>query len=68
MADRLSLFLDGVYVDRPEGVARFRWVRAPATEELTQLAHIIAHRVGRFDARHPWRAPFGRTACVQIRS
>lgn len=21
-----------------------------------------------FDARHPWRAPFGRTTCVQIRS
>jgi hypothetical protein len=58
------LFLDGVYVDGPHGLARFRWVsaiapalpyytpslalKAPTTEELTQLAHTIAHRVGRF--------------------
>jgi len=27
---------------------RFRWVKAPTTEELTQLAHTVAHRVGRF--------------------
>ena len=42
------LFLDGVYIDGPHGLARFRWVKAPTTEELTQLAHTIAHRVGRF--------------------
>lgn len=42
------LFLDGVYVERPNGTARFRWVKAPTTEELTQLAHTIAHRVCRF--------------------
>jgi hypothetical protein len=42
------LFLDGVYMDRPDGAARFRWVKAPTTDELTQLAHTIAHRVGRF--------------------
>jgi hypothetical protein len=42
------LFLDGVYIDRPDGSARFRWVKAPATQELTQLAHSIARRVGRF--------------------
>jgi hypothetical protein len=41
------LFLDGVYIDRPDG-ARFRWVKAPTTQELTQLAHTIAQRVGRF--------------------
>ena len=41
------LFLDGVYVERPNGTARFRWVKAPTSAELTQLAHIIAHRVGR---------------------
>ncbi len=41
------LFLDGVYVDRPDGAARFRLVKAPTTAELTQLAHTIAHRVGR---------------------
>lgn len=42
------LFLDGVYVDQPDGSARFRWVKAPTTRELTQLAHTIAQRVGRF--------------------
>ena len=42
------LFLDGVYVERPNGTARFRWVKSPTGQELTQLAHTIAHRVGRF--------------------
>jgi hypothetical protein len=42
------LFLDGVYIDNPQGSVRFRWVKAPTSEELTQLAHTIAHRVGRF--------------------
>jgi hypothetical protein len=42
------LFLDGVYVTRPDGSTRFRWVKAPTGQELTQLAHSIAHRVGRF--------------------
>ena len=42
------LFLDGVYVDTHLGAARFRWVQAPSSAELTQLAHTIAHRVGRF--------------------
>jgi len=41
------LFLDGVYIDRPDGT-RFRWVKAPTTQELTQLTHTIAHRVGRY--------------------
>jgi len=42
------LFLDGVYVDGPHELARFRWVRAPTTQELNHLAHTIAQRVGRF--------------------
>ena len=42
------LFLDGVYLDHPNGAARFRWVKAPTSQELTQLAHTIAHRVGHF--------------------
>lgn len=42
------LFLDGVYVDHLNGTARFHWVKAPTSQELTQLAHTIAHRVGRF--------------------
>ena len=42
------LFLDGVYTDVPNGSARFRWVKAPTSAELTQLARTIAHRVSRF--------------------
>ena len=42
------LFLDGVYVDRPDGSARFRWVSSPTTQELTQLTQTIARRVGRY--------------------
>ncbi len=42
------LFLDGVYVDRLDGSARFRWVRSPTSQKLTQLAQTIAHRVSRF--------------------
>ena len=43
------LFLDGVYVDSPNGAAtRFRWVKAPTSDELNQLAHIIAYRTGRY--------------------
>ena len=38
------LFLDGVYVDG----GKFRWVKAPTSAELTQLAHAIAQRIGRF--------------------
>ena len=37
-----------MYVERSDGSTWFRWVKAPTTEELTQLAHTIAHRVGRF--------------------
>jgi hypothetical protein len=36
------LFLDGVYVDRQGGSARFRWVSSPTTQEQTQLAQTIA--------------------------
>lgn len=42
------LFLDGMYVDRPDGSARFRWVKAPTCAELSQLAHALARRVGRY--------------------
>jgi hypothetical protein len=42
------LFLDGLYVDQPDGSARFRSAKAPTNQELTQLAHTIAHLVGRF--------------------
>ena len=43
------LFLDGAYVDDANGsVARFQWVKAPTSEELTRLTHQIALRIGRF--------------------
>ncbi len=43
------LFLDGVYIDNPHGSrVRFRWVKAPTSEEPTQLTHTIAHRVARY--------------------
>lgn len=45
----ILLFLDGVYLDGANGAAtRFRWVRAPTSDELTQLVHTIARRIGRF--------------------
>lgn len=34
------LFLDGVYLDGPDRT-RFRWVKAPTNQELTQLAHTV---------------------------
>jgi hypothetical protein len=42
------LFLDGVYVERPEGTLSLRWVKAPTSAELSALAGRIASRVGRF--------------------
>ena len=43
------LFLDGVYIDAKHGnKIRFRRVKAPTRDELTQLTHTIAHRVGRY--------------------
>ena len=42
------LFLDGVYIDPRHGKqVRFRRVKAPTRDELTQLTHTIAHRIGR---------------------
>jgi hypothetical protein len=41
------LFLDGVYIDSADrSRARFRWVKAPNGDELTQLTYTIAQRVG----------------------
>ncbi len=42
------LYLDGVYIDSTHGSdTRFRWVKAPTSDELTQLTHTIARRVAR---------------------
>lgn len=42
------LFLDGVYVELPDGSLRFRSVKAPTGAELTPLAQTLARRVARF--------------------
>ena len=42
------LFLDGVYADNKHGTSRFWRLKAPTGDELTQLTHTIAHRVGRY--------------------
>ncbi len=42
------LFLDGVYVECPDGSLRFHWVKAPTSAELTALAQTLAQRIGRF--------------------
>jgi hypothetical protein len=60
------LFLDGVYGDGVNGSAtRFRWVKAPTRDELSQLTHTLAQRMARFlerqgllerDAEHSYLA------------
>jgi hypothetical protein len=46
------LFLDGVYIDSRHGInPRFRRVKAPTSEELTQLTYTIARRIGRSPER-----------------
>jgi hypothetical protein len=42
------LFLDGVYIERPDGSLRFRWVRAPTSAELAGLTQTLARRIGRY--------------------
>jgi hypothetical protein len=43
------IFLDGVDIDSADrSRARFRWVKAPTNDELTQLTHTIAQRVARY--------------------
>jgi len=42
------LFLDGAYIEDKYGASRFRQVKAPTSDELSELTHTIAHRVGRY--------------------
>ena len=49
------LFLDGVYIADAKGASpRFHRVNEPASGELTQLVHTIAHQVGRYLERQGW--------------
>jgi hypothetical protein len=41
------LFIDGVYIEHPDGSLRFRWVKAPTSAELSRLTQVLAHRIGR---------------------
>jgi len=41
------LFLDGVYVERPDGALCFRWVKAPTSAELARLTQTLAQRIAR---------------------
>ena len=41
------LFLDGVYIERADGALALRWVKAPTSGELTDLAQRIAQGIGR---------------------
>jgi ribosomal protein S27E len=41
------LFLDGVYTECADGSLRFHQVAAPTGEELSQLVHRLAQRIGR---------------------
>ena len=42
------LFLDGAYVERPDGSLRFCWVKAPTSAEFTRLTQkTLALRIGR---------------------
>ena len=45
------LFLDGVYTERADGSLRFHRVAAPTGEELSQLVHRLAQRIGRHRSR-----------------
>ena len=43
------LYLAGVYIDSTHGSGtRFRWVKAPTHDELTQLTHSIAQRAAHY--------------------
>jgi hypothetical protein len=45
----LLLFLDGVFFDSMHGdKPLFHWAKAPTSDELAQLTHTIARRVGRY--------------------
>ena len=48
-------FLDGVYVEGPDGSLRFRWVKAPTSAELARLTQTLALRIGRYLERQGLR-------------
>ena len=45
------LFLEGVYVEHPDGSLRFRWVGTPTSTEFAWLTQTLARRIGRYPER-----------------
>ena len=43
-----------MYVERPDGSRRFRWVKAPTSAEFTRLTQTLARRIGRYLERQGW--------------
>ncbi len=65
------LFLDRVYISgNNETSARFRWVKAPTLEELTQLTHTIVQRTALYLERQELlvrnaREQLSHTGCAE---
>lgn len=49
--DSDCFFLDGVYVERPDGPLRFGWEKPPTGGELVQMTQTLARRTGRYRER-----------------
>ena len=58
------LFLDGVYVEGPDGALALRWVKAPTGAELSAVANRIAERVGRFLERQGLLERDAQSTCL----
>jgi hypothetical protein len=65
------LFLDEVYVERPDGSLRFRRVSAPSSAELARLTQTLALCIGRYlerqgllerDVENSWSGCAGTSA------
>jgi hypothetical protein len=42
----ITLFIDRVYAEHPDGSLRFHWVEAPPSVEFAQLTETLARRIG----------------------
>jgi GNAT superfamily N-acetyltransferase len=64
-----------VYVERPDGSLRCRWVKAPSNGELSHLTQFLARRIGRYlerqgllerDAENSYLAGDGHVASIYV--
>ncbi len=58
------IFLDGIYGGLNRSPVRFRWVKAPSSDELTQLTHTIAQRVARYLERQRLLVRDAENSCL----